>query len=236
MGWVCDERPNAVTNTLRQVSKWWQCTRASGMQSDPHDHTRWKHTCGWHAGPVRRVAKVATMSPQSFLMDQVEFLTCLHTAWRRAAGGPSGMIVDHLFPLLGPEHDSGLFAQATSALARASAIPSEGWSPRAAMAPFYDALSTKAGCECATSCRHSPILLVGPQSCPSTGSAVSWPDLQIFSKGLWLQFLTASRDCRSCFSNSMSEKENSTGHGRAQDGRDRSDGTVGRTVSRSTSA
>ena len=52
MGWVCDERPNAVINTLKQVfrwrsTKWWQSTQASGMKSDPHNHTRWNHKCGW---------------------------------------------------------------------------------------------------------------------------------------------------------------------------------------------
>ena len=45
MGWVFDERPNAVINTLKQVfrwrsAKWWQSTQASGMKSDPHNHTR----------------------------------------------------------------------------------------------------------------------------------------------------------------------------------------------------
>ena len=53
VGWVCDERPNAVINTLKQVFRWrsttwWQSIQASVMKSDPHNHTRWKHKCGWH--------------------------------------------------------------------------------------------------------------------------------------------------------------------------------------------
>ena len=39
MGWVCDERPNAVINTLRSVfrwrnSRWWQSTQARGMKEE----------------------------------------------------------------------------------------------------------------------------------------------------------------------------------------------------------
>ena len=41
MGWVCDDRLNAVT-------KWWQSTQASGMKEDPCNHTRWKHKWWWH--------------------------------------------------------------------------------------------------------------------------------------------------------------------------------------------
>ena len=53
MVWACDERPYVVINTLKQVlrlrsTKWWQSTQASGMKSDPDNHTRWKHKCGWH--------------------------------------------------------------------------------------------------------------------------------------------------------------------------------------------
>ena len=52
-GCDCDERPNAVINPLKQVlrwrsTKWWQSAQASGMKSDPYNHTRWKHECGWH--------------------------------------------------------------------------------------------------------------------------------------------------------------------------------------------
>ena len=53
MGWVCDDGPNAVVDTLRQVlrwrsTEWWQSAQASGMTEDPHNLTRWKHKCGWH--------------------------------------------------------------------------------------------------------------------------------------------------------------------------------------------
>ena len=53
MGWVCDDRPTAVINTLRQVlkwrsTKWWRSTEASEMEEDPFNHTRWKHKWGWH--------------------------------------------------------------------------------------------------------------------------------------------------------------------------------------------
>ena len=53
MGWVCDERPNAVMNTLKHVFKWrstqwWQSTKAVEMKNDLYNHTRWKHKWGWH--------------------------------------------------------------------------------------------------------------------------------------------------------------------------------------------
>ena len=57
-----------------------------------------------------------------FEMDQVEFLIFLRTS--RRGSRPSGKTVDHLFPLLESEHDSGLLAQAASALARGE-IPEE---------------------------------------------------------------------------------------------------------------
>ena len=59
-----------------------------------------------------------------FELDEVEFLVCLRTARRGAAAGPSGMTADHIFPLLESEHDSRLFCQAASALARGE-IPEE---------------------------------------------------------------------------------------------------------------
>ena len=42
-GWVSDERPNAVIDTLRQVSrwrstKWWQPTKAVGATNDSYNH------------------------------------------------------------------------------------------------------------------------------------------------------------------------------------------------------
>ena len=40
MGWVCDERPNSVIRTLKEVfrwrsTEWWQSTQAFGMKKDP---------------------------------------------------------------------------------------------------------------------------------------------------------------------------------------------------------
>ena len=48
MGWVYNEKPNAVIHTLKQVfrsrsTKWWQSTKAVQMKKDPYNHTRWKH-------------------------------------------------------------------------------------------------------------------------------------------------------------------------------------------------
>ena len=74
-GCDCDERPNAVINTLKQVlrwrsTKWWQSTQASGMKSDPvRPHkvgTRvWlassrvcSETSWLPSGPVRRTGRV----------------------------------------------------------------------------------------------------------------------------------------------------------------------------------
>ena len=53
MGLVCDERSNAVIDTLNSVhrwrrTKWWQSTQAKGMRDDPCDHSRWKHKWAWH--------------------------------------------------------------------------------------------------------------------------------------------------------------------------------------------
>ena len=53
MGWVCDQRPNAVVASLKQVfrwrsSQWWHATHTEGMRDDPMNHTRWKHNWKWH--------------------------------------------------------------------------------------------------------------------------------------------------------------------------------------------
>ena len=53
MGWVCDQGPNAVINTLKQVftwrsTKWWHPTRAVEVKNDPYNHTRFPHMWGWH--------------------------------------------------------------------------------------------------------------------------------------------------------------------------------------------
>ena len=59
-----------------------------------------------------------------FELDQVEFLVCLRTARRGGSSRASGMTADHIFPLLESEHDSRLFCDAASALARGE-IPEE---------------------------------------------------------------------------------------------------------------
>ena len=43
---------------------------------------------------------------EPFILDPVEFLTCLRKSRRGAAAGPSGMTSDHLFPVLENEGDS----------------------------------------------------------------------------------------------------------------------------------
>ena len=53
MGWVCDERPNAVINTLRNVHRWrstswWQSLQAKKLKEYPCNHAWWKHKWGWH--------------------------------------------------------------------------------------------------------------------------------------------------------------------------------------------
>ena len=53
-----------------------------------------------------------------FELDESQFLICLRTARRGAAGGPSGMTADHLQPMLDNEHDSELLSQAASILAQ----------------------------------------------------------------------------------------------------------------------
>ena len=51
-------------------------------------------------------------------MDEAQFLICLRTARRGAAGGPSGMTADHLHPMLDNDHDSELLSEAASILAQ----------------------------------------------------------------------------------------------------------------------
>ena len=48
MGWECNQRPNAVIDSMKQVfrwrsSRWWHSTHTEGMRDDPMNHTRWKH-------------------------------------------------------------------------------------------------------------------------------------------------------------------------------------------------
>ena len=52
MDWACDERPNAVINTLKQVfrwrsTKWWQSTEVVEMKKKKDPKTRWKHERSW---------------------------------------------------------------------------------------------------------------------------------------------------------------------------------------------
>ena len=47
-GWVCDQRPETVTDSLKQAfrwrsSRWWYTTQTEGMRDDPMNHTNWKH-------------------------------------------------------------------------------------------------------------------------------------------------------------------------------------------------
>ena len=53
MRYVCDQRPNAVIASLRQVfrwrnSQWWHTTHTEGMRDDPMNHPRWKNKWKWH--------------------------------------------------------------------------------------------------------------------------------------------------------------------------------------------
>ena len=59
-----------------------------------------------------------------FELDGDALLTCLRTARRGAAPGPSGMTADHLFPILESETDSELLVQVASKLAIAD-VPEE---------------------------------------------------------------------------------------------------------------
>ena len=104
-----------------------------------------------------------------FDLDADKFLICLRTARRGAAGGPSGMTSEHLFPILDNGQDSEALARVATLMARgepdggvrgivvgdilrrlvartmAKQVSSE---VEKATAPFQYALSTKAGCEC----------------------------------------------------------------------------------------
>ena len=48
MGWACDEKSNAVINSLQKVywwrsTRWWHSLQTRKMERDPGNHTRWKH-------------------------------------------------------------------------------------------------------------------------------------------------------------------------------------------------
>ena len=51
---------------------------------------------------------------EALQLDGEVFLTCLRTARRGAAAGPSGMTADHLFSILESETDSELLVQVAS--------------------------------------------------------------------------------------------------------------------------
>ena len=53
-----------------------------------------------------------------FDLNADEFLICLRTARRGAAGGPSGMTSEHLFPLQDSERDSSVLTRVATLMAR----------------------------------------------------------------------------------------------------------------------
>ena len=53
-----------------------------------------------------------------FNLDHAKFLKNLRISRRGAAGGPSGMTADHLFPILASDRDSSLLAECASVMAR----------------------------------------------------------------------------------------------------------------------
>ena len=59
-----------------------------------------------------------------FVLDQDTFLQCLRTAKRGAAGGPSGMTVEHIRSLLENPHDSSILFRAAEELSRGN-MPDE---------------------------------------------------------------------------------------------------------------
>ena len=53
MGWVCDEKSNAVINSLKKVyrwrsTRWGHSLQTEMMERDCQNHTRWKHRWEWH--------------------------------------------------------------------------------------------------------------------------------------------------------------------------------------------
>ena len=67
---------------------------------------------------------VDAVPERGFQLDSEEFLVYLRKARRGAAAGPSGMTVDHLFPILENERDSMLLVEMASSLATGN-VPSE---------------------------------------------------------------------------------------------------------------
>ena len=53
MVWVCDEKVNTVTYSLKKVYKWrstrwWHSLHTRLMKEDPENRIRWKHKLRWH--------------------------------------------------------------------------------------------------------------------------------------------------------------------------------------------
>ena len=115
--------------------------------------------------PVRRPARaredfseeVRAFQPRApFVLDQDTFLKCLRTAKRGAAGGPSGMTIEHIRSLLESPNDSSLEEGFEASLQETWC---GGWSAgqwpnswgrhsNKPLPPSKYALSTHAGCEC----------------------------------------------------------------------------------------
>ena len=90
MGWLCDEKTNAVIDSLMEVNKWrcttwWQSLHTSTMKEDPENRTRWKHK--WEVAQSRDVwDKMATCwagkkdwmtarKERNWLEDKYKFIT-----------------------------------------------------------------------------------------------------------------------------------------------------------------
>ena len=53
MVWACNEKENAVIDSLKKVykwrsMKWWYVLHTRMMKEDPENRTRWQHKWGWH--------------------------------------------------------------------------------------------------------------------------------------------------------------------------------------------
>ena len=53
MGWACNEKENAVIDSLKKVyqwrsTRWWYALHARMMKENPENRTRWRHKWGWH--------------------------------------------------------------------------------------------------------------------------------------------------------------------------------------------
>ena len=71
IGSVCDQKPNAVIDSLKQVfwwrnSRWWHAIHTEGVKDDPQDHTWTKHE--W-CGTIEVMS--GTRSPQTGLVERI---------------------------------------------------------------------------------------------------------------------------------------------------------------------